>query len=600
MGYNLKWLSGNVYYQAVRAWWLNSFAAADSTDNDHVGDVAGNKEDAAATVVNNVQSLMAYGKATFLAVGGEAIQLRIGQSETNAVEEDAMVAFAISLMDVDDGPIAALDIDITGISQVMEKSVGGGAFAVGAQTQPVFATAAGLVYDDYRFLAAEWEIGDFYKLTVSGITCTIGTDTAYVKPLVWSGVVLEVANVEAKIDAIQSDLGDVADAATNDDMSDIATTSALAKLRLILNRQSPDAFTATVQGGAEVTIDGMVGALASYISLAGAAMSLQVNGNAARTNLEQALLDYFTVVGCNAANVFDPAINGGSQVTVEAAFTELGSLITGSTLNKSNTIHVVTVDGNLTADTAFGDASFNVFGDNHFNNNYVAFVFSATNATLGSMVAVTDFVSVGGVFTVDTVPGGNWAVGDVVLIAARGIFTPFDYLDHLLKLDGAAQKYPENCETDSIIAKILVKADPAVPDQFDNSTDSLEAISDSISSTLRQQADVAVTVAANIAAVNIFDLNAASTTYMINNLRIKAADPGAEIITLTLYELINDVSVAVDTFIIDTTTFGNYFSLYDMFSVHHLAGDDIQITVHASADNAYAITGQYQYAQATT
>jgi hypothetical protein len=55
-----------------------------------------------------------------------------------------------------------------------------------------------------------------------------------------------------------------------------------------------------------------------------------------------------------------------------------------------------------------------------------------------------------------------------------------DDLDHLLKLDGATQKYPENCATDSILAKMLVKADPAVPSQFDNSTDSLEAIRDEL------------------------------------------------------------------------------------------------------------------------
>lgn len=55
-----------------------------------------------------------------------------------------------------------------------------------------------------------------------------------------------------------------------------------------------------------------------------------------------------------------------------------------------------------------------------------------------------------------------------------------DDLDHLLKLDGATQKYPENCATDSIIAKIIAKGDPADPSTFDNSTDSLEALSDKI------------------------------------------------------------------------------------------------------------------------
>ena len=117
---------------------------------------------------------------------------------------------------------------------------------------------------------------------------------------------------------------------------------------------------------------------------------------------------------------------------------------------------------------------------------------------------------------------------------------------------------------------------------------------------LDQQPDVAVDTVANIAAGDIFDLNTAGLTYMVNNLRIKCADPGAETITFTLYELINDVSTAVDTFAVTTATYGTHFSLFDMFSVNHLAGDDIQITVSASADNSYVITGQYQYSQAYT
>ncbi len=55
-----------------------------------------------------------------------------------------------------------------------------------------------------------------------------------------------------------------------------------------------------------------------------------------------------------------------------------------------------------------------------------------------------------------------------------------DDLDHLLKLDGATQVYPENMATDSILAKLMVKADPAVPSTFNNSTDSLEAIADAV------------------------------------------------------------------------------------------------------------------------
>ena len=117
---------------------------------------------------------------------------------------------------------------------------------------------------------------------------------------------------------------------------------------------------------------------------------------------------------------------------------------------------------------------------------------------------------------------------------------------------------------------------------------------------LDQQPDVAVSTNANIAAVDIFDLNIAGVTYYINNLLIKSVDPGANTVTITLYELVNDASVAIDTFDITTANYASYFSLYDMFSKNHLAGDDIQITVSCDADGNHVITGQYQYSQAYT
>lgn len=111
-----------------------------------------------------------------------------------------------------------------------------------------------------------------------------------------------------------------------------------------------------------------------------------------------------------------------------------------------------------------------------------------------------------------------------------------------------------------------------------------------------QQPDTAVSVNAILASeTNIFDLNVTGTTYQVNNLRLKSVDPGAETITVRLRELINDVSTIVDTFTIDTTNFGTYHSLMDMFGLPQLTGDDIQVTVQASAVGPYAITGQYQH-----
>jgi len=134
-----------------------------------------------------------------VAVGGAAGQLRVTQSEGGAVEENAYLMFNIGIYDVDSGAVASANIDITSITNVMQKSTGGGAFATGTQTQPTFAKANGSVYCSYQFLAAEWAEGDMYKLTVTGITATIAGDTAYVPDMVWSNVVTEFADLEAEV-----------------------------------------------------------------------------------------------------------------------------------------------------------------------------------------------------------------------------------------------------------------------------------------------------------------------------------------------------------------------------------------------------------------
>lgn len=176
---------------------INGIATVDSVLNQTINHAIGNKSD---TVGGN--SLVSLTKQIILAVGGEASQLRTAQSISAPVEEDGIISFLISVFDVDNGAITTANIDISGISATLEKSTGGGAFSVSGITQPTFAKNDGLVSVDYRFLAAEWINGDVYKLTVSGITATIGSDTAYVKTCVWSNVVLESANVEAKINTI--------------------------------------------------------------------------------------------------------------------------------------------------------------------------------------------------------------------------------------------------------------------------------------------------------------------------------------------------------------------------------------------------------------
>ncbi|GAI06596.1 unnamed protein product, partial [marine sediment metagenome] len=111
-----------------------------------------------------------------------------------------------------------------------------------------------------------------------------------------------------------------------------------------------------------------------------------------------------------------------------------------------------------------------------------------------------------------------------------------------------------------------------------------------------EQADVAFDVPAVLAAeADIFDLDDADTRYIVRSLRLKCVDPGAETVTVRLYELVDDVLTEVKSFAITNANFTTFFSLMDMFGLPHLAGDELQVTVQATAVGPYAVTGQYSH-----
>ncbi len=149
----------------------------------------------------------------------------------------------------------------------------------------------------------------------------------------------ELVVADAAIDAVQADLGDMADAATSDTLADIATTSALAKLRRILLRFSADAFSATIAGGARTDVETMFNSLATYFAAAGAALSIQINGNAARDNFEQVLEDLSVVFGADGANVFNPTIQGATRTDLDTALAQLATYIAASGAAYSSTVN---------------------------------------------------------------------------------------------------------------------------------------------------------------------------------------------------------------------------------------------------------------------
>jgi len=112
-----------------------------------------------------------------------------------------------------------------------------------------------------------------------------------------------------------------------------------------------------------------------------------------------------------------------------------------------------------------------------------------------------------------------------------------------------------------------------------------------------EQADVPVTISVPDAATDVFDLTAANTRYIVRNLRLKAANPGVNTLTVSLQELINDGETVVDTFTIDATNWNDYHSLMDMFGVPHITGDNIRVYCTYSVAGPITVTGQYQYAK---
>jgi len=327
--------------------------------------------------------------------------------------------------------------------------------------------------------------------------------------------VLNISSVEIDVADIQEDLGDMADAATSDDMSDITTTSALAKLRLILNRLSSDAFTATIQGAARTELDTILAQIATYFATAGAAIAATVDpGGTERATLELILEDLGKMLaGAGGITTWPVAADIGNGVSMaEGIRAILTSVVGGDDFDAWTNI-------NNTANTSL-------------------------NAALQNLAAVLG------------ADGAN-------------VFNP--------TIGGSART-----DLDAALAAI----------------GTILATITGASGLAYEQADVAVNITAiNASETDVFDLNVASTRYIIRSLRLKCADPGANTITVKLYELVNDVLIAVDTFDIDTTNFGTYHSLMDMFGMAQLAGDNLKVTVQVDAGGPYAVTGQYSHAK---
>lgn len=161
--------------------------------------------DSSTVIADRDGSLIERSEWVINALGG--VQARFEQSASGTVEENSIQQFTISIFDLDAGAVASGSIDVASgpISAVISKSTNGGAFSTSGITQPTFAKATGVVACSYQFLAAEWQVGDMYRLVVGAIRATVDSEVVYIPDMIWSNIIKEAEELKTDVDAIRAD-----------------------------------------------------------------------------------------------------------------------------------------------------------------------------------------------------------------------------------------------------------------------------------------------------------------------------------------------------------------------------------------------------------
>jgi len=387
--------------------------------------------------------------------------------------------------------------------------------------------------------------------------------------------VLNISTTEVDVAAIAANLGVMAAAATSDDMSDILTTPALAKLRLILNRLSPDAFTAFIRGGARTALDTMLAEMAKYFVADGGIFDLKINNGVNRDNLNLILRDYFDVIGIMNTSRFAPHVYGGEKTTLVSALSSAS--LYWAPLDELLDIKMQ----NGTNKNSFKE----VFKD------YLSIVGCLNTARFAPRIFGAERTSFMAAFHALPL---YWAPLDELLDIKINNGTNKNDLKNILK-DFFTMI---GCLDTNVFNPIIGGTPRTTFDAAFAAIGTALAALVGAAGLFHEQADVPLTFnTVNGAETNVLNLVAASTRYIVRSLRLKFADPGAETITVRLYELVNDVLTEVDNFEVTTANFGTYHSLMDMFGMAQLAGDNLKVTTRVSAGADIATLGQYSHAK---
>lgn len=196
----------------------------------------------------------------------------------------------------------------------------------------------------------------------------------------------------------------------------------------------------------------------------------------------------------------------------------------------------ITTTGNAQVDTLISDCVITnlLTGQHAIQVNGTGSTGKIVNCSLESDAIATS-IDAGGLemFNVLWSDGTDQQVAGTPVLSVSGTGGP------LLVLDGATQVYPESAADDSIIAKILTKSDPADVSDYDNSTDSLEAIADAVISI---DAQINVTEATGEADI---DISEADYTGYINIMTVTA--PAGGLMDLRIDLDVNKATTGWDT-----------------------------------------------------
>jgi len=462
------------------------------SDRDILGDDNNNNSFSSTNVVANADgSLIERVEYIQTCLGGLTGQLRFQQSASNVVEDDSYAQFEITLMDIDSGAIASANIVITSIAVELAKSTGGGAFSAVGITQPTFSKANGRVYTSNRFLAAEWSVGDTYRLTVSGITVTFGTETAYVPQMVWCNLITDIIDIDTVVDDIKTD---------TDRLQDTAITVAM----------TAGSFASYIAGNN----GGLGGQLPASTSLYDTTKNISTVGITSAP-VEKSLAD---ILHKDGSFTYDNTTD--SLEAISDAISEGTSSVTAAAGSTTTTV----VDATFTQ------------GDNYWRG---CLMLCTAGDNIGQARIVDSFTASTDTFNFTQAWSADPTGDTFVLISGYGV------LGWLPQADVAVTDTVTTTESDCVI----------------------------------------------------FNLSTSGNSYKVNSLRLKFADPGANTVTVNLSELINDVLTVVDSFTVTTANYGTYFSLFDMFGLTQLAGDNLKISCVMDAGTA-DVTGQYSYEKA--